>query len=680
MKPLLSCILSLHQRCKAVAQSTFAVLVLRNNHISDSEASYRIEVEENPTRGNRGAEGIIHALLQLVGSDYSPAAAVSNKLLKCILMSTVAPGLEEAYKKKDDRGGAKRIRLAIEDVRLRLWYGCESARNVSLCKKLLKRVTESAIGSLSCEPSFHIIFDTLSVIAASSNCASSMLHSSSLADAGMKIAEIAVGQRLAFEAYSSIGERSLHLSPIRAEQGYAAETADSRFYMTPGDSRGGDDSADRGYFSAHQTAAKNQRVEQHGGKGGGASLYAFDFDSLRLGGSSALNLEERLAGEDGRGSTDSGVKNSARRDIGKISSDGSAPQDDRVAIKFGIRGSDNGSSTCVATSITLNACTFLMRLAASRSGTETDHVDVMRRRRETMKANVSIAMKNMVSKALAHALTQSYSKEMTQNALTLQALVARGGGFDAANLTDALFEYCLSESALSRENMEKARAYDSELAALSQELRTAKEKQSRAEYSLRGKEISWERELAAARSKATADASNMARFHGSARDDAEKKLAETQKRVQELEGEREDLERRLEETQLELSRVNASAQTALADNLESQQKALAMETSLWREKEKCQRFTEELAELKKKGTEEIDMINHFQRQQGLIAYINQLSGIGDMGKVGPPPEDLMKELALGIGEGIGGDIPEGRAALTSSVGDIDNNSNGGDRR
>lgn len=103
---------------------------------------------------------------------------------------------------------------------------------------------------------------------------------------------------------------------------------------------------------------------------------------------------------------------------------------------------------------------------------------------------------------------------------------------------------------------------------------------------------------------------------------------------------------------MEISRTNAVAQSALADALENQQKSVTLETSGWEAKEKARKLQEELSELESRVREltrthesEESVISHaaeaFHRQQGLIAYINQLSGNPtDMKNIGPPPEEF----------------------------------------
>ena len=103
-----------------------------------------------------------------------------------------------------------------------------------------------------------------------------------------------------------------------------------------------------------------------------------------------------------------------------------------------------------------------------------------------------------------------------------------------------------------------------------------------------------------------------------------------------------------------MSKANAAAQSALTDSLECQQEAVKLETLLWEVKEKNRKLAEDNSSLESKARamermheNESMIINsateHFQRQQGLIAYINQVSANPtDMKSVGPPPEEILK--------------------------------------
>ena len=307
-------------------------------------------------------------------------------------------------------------------------------------------------------------------------------------------------------------------------------------------------------------------------------------------------------------------------------------------VTYGISGKDHGASSCVATNICLTACTFLLRLTASVSsggeGGKKANLDIMRRRKQKVGVNVSEAMGRLVERVLAHGLSQSYSKATTQNAMTLQALVMRLGGENASNLTEAMFSYCHAESEYLRKGIERVQVSDSKMDRMSAEMKALREEKEHLEYALRQKELSWEREVAAAKNRAASDASDLARFHSSKREDTERKLVDCVKQIEEIVSENILLRKRLVDAEMELSKVNASAQTALGDALEIQQNAVAMETAIFHERERSQ-----------KG-----MVDHFQKQQGLIKYINELSGVGDMEKVGPPPEDIMKEI-----ESLGGE-------------------------
>jgi len=99
LQPLINCVLALHRHCEAAAQTMFAVLVLRNNGNSvrsqgnkQSDNKYDINVEVATPAGsrssNKGAESVVHALLQLSGDPHTPTAASASKLLKCILMAS----------------------------------------------------------------------------------------------------------------------------------------------------------------------------------------------------------------------------------------------------------------------------------------------------------------------------------------------------------------------------------------------------------------------------------------------------------------------------------------------------------------------------------------------------------------------------------------------------------------
>jgi hypothetical protein len=307
---------------------------------------------------------------------------------------------------------------------------------------------------------------------------------------------------------------------------------------------------------------------------------------------------------------------------------------------YGIAGKDHGASSCAATNVSLLACTFLLRLTFSGGGGEgggaSSTLDIMRRRKQKMSMNISAALSRSLDKVLAHALSQSYSKATTQNALTLQALVMRLGGQNAANLTEAVFAYCHAESDYLRKGIERVQANDARMSRMSAEMKELKMEKERIEYVLRQKEINWEREVMAAKNRAASDAADLARFHSSAREDAERKLGECLKQAEEVVEENALLRRRLGNAEVELSRVNSSAQTALGDALELQQKAAAMEAAMFQEREKSQ----------------MGLVSHFQKQQGLIKYINELSGAGDIGVVGPPPEEILKEIEELGGGGI----------------------------
>eukprot|EP00520_Triparma_pacifica_P020272 CAMPEP_0118653670 /NCGR_PEP_ID=MMETSP0785-20121206/11950_1 /TAXON_ID=91992 /ORGANISM="Bolidomonas pacifica, Strain CCMP 1866" /LENGTH=302 /DNA_ID=CAMNT_0006546219 /DNA_START=226 /DNA_END=1131 /DNA_ORIENTATION=- len=193
LQPLIYCILSLHRHCKAVSQRTFAVLVLRNNNDNvaiqgasgGQQHKYDINVEvATPTgtrNSNRGAESVVHAILQLATDSHTPTAAAASKLLKCVLMAGSSPQPEEEARTEEEKNKAMRLREMVEDVRMRLWYGCESKRNITACEKLLRRARAVAERGdediVFSEPFLNAALDILCTMSASSTAAASILQS-----------------------------------------------------------------------------------------------------------------------------------------------------------------------------------------------------------------------------------------------------------------------------------------------------------------------------------------------------------------------------------------------------------------------------------------------------------------------------------------------------------------------
>ena len=263
------------------------------------------------------------------------------------------------------------------------------------------------------------------------------------------------------------------------------------------------------------------------------------------------------------------------------------------------------------------------------------------------------AFSKNVARTLSHAITQTYSKPLTQHALTLTALMMRMGGGAGILITDAMFEHCSVEEEFISKGKEKIISVESELRATKGELTSLKHVFSGVKYDLAQKEINWGREMAAAKANAAHSASELASYHKSAREDAEKQVDNVTCKVEELTKVKEDLESRLDEASLELSKANAAAQSALADSLDNQQESIKLETLLWEEREKNRKIVEnhstleaKVRAMEKTHENESMIINHatehFQRQQGLIAYINQLSANpSDMKGIGAPPEELL---------------------------------------
>ena len=126
-------------------------------------------------------------------------------------------------------------------------------------------------------------------------------------------------------------------------------------------------------------------------------------------------------------------------------------------MKIGVGGGDHGASACLAVNTSVCACVFLARLTfegASRPSA----ADPMRRRREAIHTNLTSAFSKSVAHTLSHATTQTYSKALTQHALTLMALMMRMGGGVGVLITDVMFAYCSLEEEFVRKGKEKIMA------------------------------------------------------------------------------------------------------------------------------------------------------------------------------------------------------------------------------
>ncbi|GMI03949.1 hypothetical protein TrLO_g6705 [Triparma laevis f. longispina] len=325
-------------------------------------------------------------------------------------------------------------------------------------------------------------------------------------------------------------------------------------------------------------------------------------------------------------------------------------ENDDEAVHVGVGGVDGGVSVKVAVNLKICCGIFLARMCFNNT---TRGEDVLRRRRDTV---VSVAGEyfgvGRVRELVAFGLKQGFDKQMTQNCLVLTTLMMRVGGFGGGGLTESLYEGCRGEGERERKIKQERVKMDEEAREAREELAKLRRELNAVKYKVQQREIGWEKDLAKAKADAAQGASELASYHKAGREEAEKSLDEKNSELEECKVLNEDLKKRLEEATMEISRTNAVAQSALADALENQQKSVTLETSGWEAKEKARKLQEELSELESRVREltrthesEESVISHaaeaFHRQQGLIAYINQLSGNPtDMKNIGPPPEEF----------------------------------------
>jgi len=360
----------------------------------------------------------------------------------------------------------------------------------------------------------------------------------------------------------------------------------------------------------------------------------------------------------------------ARRDVGAI-------DEDAGVVKYGVGGIDYGSSAIVPAFNAILACTLLARLSVGEGRSEGGgggSVDVLRRRRSTIKKNLSAAIMGQGKRALAHGLTQNYSKVLTGAAVELSALMARMGGMDAVVCKEALFEFCESEVGEVRREGEKNKERERELVRVKEELSKTAYERDTLQYDLEQKEAGWGRELEQEKSRAVGSATELARYHEKGREESEQRVEGLLEKVRALEEEKEGLRRKLEKRGEELGRINSTAQRALAEEVEAKQKVVAGERCVWEEREKLREMKAELNGLRKERDglggrlEVVEKENEGGRemwgsQQALIRYMNELSGVGDLGKVGQPPQEVLEmlgefERSAGLRRGIGGEEEE----------------------
>jgi hypothetical protein len=371
----------------------------------------------------------------------------------------------------------------------------------------------------------------------------------------------------------------------------------------------------------------------------------------------------------------------------------------------------------ISCSVSILGSTLLARLALTRPPTT---LDVLRRRRTALLQNLSAVLHSTANDALVQAITQTHSPLLTSQAVDLSALIARVGGRDAGavkvsclaglggarqggeerseraseasktrgrgtecgrgkaafiltqlNSTrlaqDAIFAKCVADSDRVRSNMARVETADAEVDRLRSEANAAKEDLGRVKFEVERKSEGYKRELAEEKNRAVRGAQELARYQEQRANDAERLLADAKEKIKELERGGSELERRLEEVLAEGRGVGEEAKRALEDEMEARQTVVKVEGELWEERERGRAMERELEVLRKEVEEQRTVGGMFERQQSLIGYINQLSGVGDMKAVGPPPAEIMGELEVmggerwagGAGLGAGGAVGMG---------------------
>ncbi|GMH84896.1 hypothetical protein TrST_g12795 [Triparma strigata] len=488
----------------------------------------------------------------------------------------------------------------VNVVKNSLWKALEAGKNAQLLKVMFEKLT-GLTGKAYGELEGHCYLSVLSLITSSQHMCNVILTFEGMKDGGEAV-------------------------------GTWCKEVETFYKLKVGGVRGGKKKKKDAKTSANNSRIARQSVSPDGGER--EDEFEFKFSTPRS--TLKMNLDERLrereeeVAEEGKGKEEEEGEN---------------------AVKVGVDGVDNGVSAKLVVNARICCGIFLARMCYSGGKKEND---VLRRRRDTV---VSVANDyftvGRVRELVAFGLKQGFDKGLTQNCLLMVTLMMRVGGFGGGGLVESLFEGCRADGERERKIREdrvkmdeEAREARDDLAKLRRELNTVK-------YDRQQKQIGWEKELAKAKADAAQGASELASYHKSAREEAEKGLDEKNAELEECKILNEDLKKRLEEATMEISRTNAVAQSALAEALESQQRAVKLETEGWEAKEKARKLQEELTGLESRirGLErthenEESVISHaaeaFQRQQGLIAYINQLSGNPtDMKNIGPPPEELM---------------------------------------
>ena len=497
-EPLINCMLTLHSFCGSYARSVLIDIVSRN---SNSESASHLQGHgKNHGISNEGCEKIMHTLLCLSNNIDVPTASAAANLLRCILLTSSASSSSitnysldthsnsNSNSTKNNRNAQPKI--STTDIAQRLWFSLNSSRCVPRIESIANRLfsqeeidsTSSSSSSssnssthnnlyasirstsiASKEPILCSLLELLCLVCSSASAAGNLIQSSAMNDGLKNIGVIALKQILTVKGYFSDPTSTVGNQCVGGESsGNSPPSINPHTHSSSGEMK-----------TSISPIPSNQ----------------FSFANFTSSGGSGSG---------------SGSINPPPKKNNKNSDDDSGDQfhiqfnhstSSQNIILYGMHGSDDGSSSCIATNVVLSCCTLLSRLSVapekntvsgkSSSGNEASdsRIDVLRRRRanvkhtlstilaETNQKNVDEEIKakvgfggSFVAHLLSHATTQSYCRSLTQHALELHALIMRAGGVDALCVGDELFSYCSSSFEHLRSGLERINTTDRQLA------------------------------------------------------------------------------------------------------------------------------------------------------------------------------------------------------------------------